>query len=74
MKTIQGNLIHLAQNGEFDLIVHGRNCFRTMGAGNAKGIKAAFPESTRRILRLNAGNEPSWASAPSLNSIRTALR
>jgi len=33
MKTIQGNLIHLAQDGEFDLIVHGCNCFCTMGAG-----------------------------------------
>lgn len=37
MKTIQGNFIHLAQNGEFDLIVHGCNCFCTMGAGIAKG-------------------------------------
>ena len=33
MKTIQGNLIHSAQAGEFDLIVHGCNCFCTMGAG-----------------------------------------
>ena len=47
MKTIQGNLIHLAQNGEFDLIVHGCNCFCTMGAGIAKGIKAAFRELCR---------------------------
>ena len=33
MKTIQGNLIHLAQNGEFDLIGLDCNCFCTMGAG-----------------------------------------
>ena len=33
MKTIQGNLIHLAQNGEFDLIALDCNCFCTMGAG-----------------------------------------
>src|SRR6476660_740589 len=43
MKTISGDLIQLAQNNEFDLIVHGCNCFCTMGAGIAKGIKAAFP-------------------------------
>lgn len=45
MKTVQGDLVHLAQHGEFDLIVHGCNCFRTMGAGIAKGIKAAFPQA-----------------------------
>lgn len=42
MKTIQSNLIHLAQNGDFDLIVHDNNCFCMMGAGIAKGINAAF--------------------------------
>jgi len=45
MRTIEGDLIELAQNGEFDLIVHGCNCFCTMGAGIAKGIKAAFPDA-----------------------------
>jgi O-acetyl-ADP-ribose deacetylase (regulator of RNase III) len=43
MKTIPGDLIHLAKNGEFDFIVHGCNCFCTMGAGFAKGIKSVFP-------------------------------
>jgi O-acetyl-ADP-ribose deacetylase (regulator of RNase III) len=42
MKSISGDLIHLAKKGEFDLIVHGCNCFCTMAAGIAKGIKAAF--------------------------------
>jgi O-acetyl-ADP-ribose deacetylase (regulator of RNase III) len=45
MKTIQGDLIRLASDGEFDVIVHGCNCFGTMGAGIAKGIKAAFPQA-----------------------------
>jgi O-acetyl-ADP-ribose deacetylase (regulator of RNase III) len=43
MKTVSGDLIQLAMGGEFDVIVHGCNCFCTMGAGIAKGIKAAFP-------------------------------
>jgi O-acetyl-ADP-ribose deacetylase (regulator of RNase III) len=47
MKTISGDLIQLAIHGEFDLIVHGCNCFCTMGAGIAKGIKAAFPAAYR---------------------------
>ena len=45
MKVIQGDLIKKAKEGEFDLIVHGCNCFCTMGAGIAKGIKSEFPEA-----------------------------
>jgi len=45
MKIIQGDLIKLALQGEFDVIVHGCNCFCTMGAGIAKQIKEAFPEA-----------------------------
>ncbi len=42
MKVTQGDLIKKAKEGEFDLIVHGCNCFCTMGAGIAKGIKSEF--------------------------------
>jgi len=45
MKTVKGNLINLAKDGEFDVIVHGCNCFCTMGAGIAKSIKENFPEA-----------------------------
>jgi O-acetyl-ADP-ribose deacetylase (regulator of RNase III) len=31
MKVIKGDLIQLAKDGKFDLIVHGCNCFCTMG-------------------------------------------
>jgi O-acetyl-ADP-ribose deacetylase (regulator of RNase III) len=43
MKTIQGDLISLAIEGRFDVIVHGCNCFCKMGAGIAKQIKKEFP-------------------------------
>ena len=43
MQTMTGDLIALAQAGRFSLIAHGCNCHCTMGAGIAKGIKAAFP-------------------------------
>jgi O-acetyl-ADP-ribose deacetylase (regulator of RNase III) len=43
MKTISGDLIQLAENGHFDVIAHGCNCFCTMGAGIAKAVKEIFP-------------------------------
>ena len=45
MKVVQGDLIKLALQGEFDVIVHGCNCFCTMGAGIAATIKNIFPEA-----------------------------
>ena len=45
MKEITGDLLALALQGQFDVIVHGCNCFCTMGAGIAKTIKKQFPEA-----------------------------
>ncbi len=45
MKYVDGNLITLAKEGKFDIIGHGCNCFHSFGAGIAKSIKQAFPES-----------------------------
>ena len=45
MKECTGDLLALALQGEFDVIVHGCNCFCTMGAGIAKSIKKEFPEA-----------------------------
>lgn len=45
MKTIKGDLVRLALEGKFDVIVHGCNCFCTMGKGIAKTIKQEFPEA-----------------------------
>lgn len=41
--AIKGNLIDLAEAGHFDVIVHGCNCFHTMGAGIAKEISTRYP-------------------------------
>jgi O-acetyl-ADP-ribose deacetylase (regulator of RNase III) len=40
-----GNLITLAENGEFNIIVHGCNCFNTMGSGIAKEMRERYPTS-----------------------------
>jgi len=43
MKIIKGNLIDLAEDGEFNIIVQGCNCFNTMGSGIAKEIRERYP-------------------------------
>ena len=57
MKTVQGDLIKLARKGEFDVIVHGCNCFCTMGAGIALTIKKRFPEAYEADLKTAKGDE-----------------
>lgn len=43
VKYVKGNLVKMALEGEFDIIMHGCNCFNTMGAGIAKTIREVFP-------------------------------
>jgi O-acetyl-ADP-ribose deacetylase (regulator of RNase III) len=43
MKIIKGDLIKLAEQGEFDVIVHGCNCFHAMGGGIAKQLADRYP-------------------------------
>lgn len=45
MMYVNGDLIKLANHGDFDIIIHGCNCFCTMGAGIAKAIKEEFPSA-----------------------------
>lgn len=48
LRVVTGNLIELAKAGEFDVIVHGCNCFCTMGAGIARHIREQFPLAYQR--------------------------
>jgi O-acetyl-ADP-ribose deacetylase (regulator of RNase III) len=45
LKHTKGNLIDLAEQGEFDIIVHGCNCQNTMGSGIAKEIRERYPQT-----------------------------
>ena len=54
---IKGDLIKLAIKGDFDVIIHGCNCFCTMGAGIAKSIKTAFPEAYKADLETLKGDK-----------------
>lgn len=62
MKSISCDLIQLAENGHFDLIAHGCNCYCTMWAGIAKAVMEVFPsafeadEATKRGDRAKLGS------------------
>lgn len=43
LKYVVGDLVRDAE--QFEVICHGSNCFNTMGAGIAVGIKKKFPEA-----------------------------
>ena len=45
MKTVKGDLIQLAKDNEFDIIVQGCNCFCVMGSGLAPQIARNFPDA-----------------------------
>lgn len=42
-KVVHGDLLKLAREGDFDVIVHGCNCLCAMGAGIAKQIRDQCP-------------------------------
>ena len=44
MKIVKGNLLALAEEGEFDVIAHGCNCLCVMGAGIALAISNRYPQ------------------------------
>jgi O-acetyl-ADP-ribose deacetylase (regulator of RNase III) len=41
----RGNLIDLAEQGAFDVIVQGCNCYNTMGSGIAREIRERYPQA-----------------------------
>ena len=45
MKIINGDLIKLGKDNEFDIILHGCNCYNTMGAGIAAQVAQQFPDA-----------------------------
>jgi O-acetyl-ADP-ribose deacetylase (regulator of RNase III) len=43
LKHTTGNLLDLAEAGDFDIVVQGCNCFNTMGGGIAREIRERYP-------------------------------
>lgn len=55
MKTVEGDLIALADAGHFDVIIHGANCFHAMGGGIAAQIAKRWPEALEADKRTACG-------------------
>jgi O-acetyl-ADP-ribose deacetylase (regulator of RNase III) len=56
MRVLNGDLLVLAREGAFDLIVHGCNCFCMMGAGIAAAIRCEFPAAYEADLATARGD------------------
>ena len=63
---VKGNLLDMADNGDFDIIVQGCNCFNAMGAGLAPQIAKRYPaaeEVDSKTIRGNIGKLGNWTMA-----------
>jgi len=56
MIVVTGDLLRLALDGRFDVIVHGCNCQCAMGKGIALSIKQQFPAAYEADLRTAKGD------------------
>ncbi|MCU0355691.1 MAG: macro domain-containing protein [Cytophagales bacterium] len=56
MQKVTGDLVALALNNAFDVIVHGCNCQCVMGAGVAKTIRQKFPQAYEADLQTQKGD------------------
>lgn len=62
MRFIEGDLLKLASAGEFDVIIHGCNCFCTMGRGIALSIKQQFPAAYQADCATEKGSKEKLGS------------
>jgi O-acetyl-ADP-ribose deacetylase (regulator of RNase III) len=63
----KGNLLDLAEAGEFDIVVQGCNCFNTMGGGIAREIRERYwqaAEVDNLTVRGDYNKLGNWTSAP----------
>lgn len=66
LKHATGNLLDMAENGDFDVIVQGCNCFNTMGGGIAREIAERYPhvaDVDKETLRGDYMKLGTWTSA-----------
>jgi O-acetyl-ADP-ribose deacetylase (regulator of RNase III) len=56
LKHAKGNLLDLAEAGEFDIVVQGCNCFNTMGGGIAREIRERYPHIAEVDAKTQRGD------------------
>ena len=62
----KGNLLDMADAGQFDIIVQGCNCFNTMGGGIAREIRDRYPDAAAVDMATKKGDYlklGTWTSA-----------
>lgn len=57
MKLVTGNLLNMAENGDFDAIVHGCNCFHAMRSGIARQIAIRYPNVEQADFDTEKGSK-----------------
>ncbi|HXU00876.1 MAG TPA: macro domain-containing protein [Polyangia bacterium] len=74
MTRVVGDLLDLALQGRFDVIVHGANCQCVMSAGIAKSIRALFPEAYEADLATRKGDRAKLGSISAAEVSRGPVR
>lgn len=74
MKVVRGDLLQLAEQGHFDVIVHGCNCQGAMGAGIAKAIRDRFPEAYAADLATPKGDPAKLGTISTADIERDGVR
>jgi O-acetyl-ADP-ribose deacetylase (regulator of RNase III) len=73
MKSIEGDLLGLAVQGRFDVVVHGANCQCVMRAGIAKSIRALFPEANEADDATRKGDRAKLGSISVAEVVRGSV-
>lgn len=73
IRELTGDLIHEADHGQLDLIVHGCNCFCTMGAGIAKQIRDRWPEAYEADLKTVKGDRSKLGTCSYAKLVKTKV-
>lgn len=74
VNTIQGNLIEEFLKLKYDAIVHGCNCFCTMGKGIAKTIKEIFPKAYEEDCKTIKGDKDKLGTYSSVSVFKDSPR
>jgi O-acetyl-ADP-ribose deacetylase (regulator of RNase III) len=62
MKELIGDIIEMGLEQKIELLIHGCNCFHTMGAGIAVGVRKTFPEAYEADLKTPYGDKSKLGS------------
>jgi O-acetyl-ADP-ribose deacetylase (regulator of RNase III) len=65
-KEVNGDLLAMAKEYKFDVIAHGANCFKSMGAGIALQIKRQFPDVYQKDINDNRTPTQRWGDYTSI--------